>query len=246
MPQKSIHLQYWDSWRGFSLVFCLEGMVFNNSRGARINISYSIFDVPTNRLKTVSFQLVPLLPTKDWQTHWERGQVLRIPAFACCYLFCDSLPNIPAIPPLPYFSNYCSPRIILPRIKRFYTAQNKDCKSFPRPFWTPQLIGSGVSQASRPATLMWHFRAEHLVTSLFVCQIPAGLACCSSLANKNASNHVVLQGSNSCCYFIARLSLILQGEPGIRSDLFLISVGLCMKCVCKWQKGDYQLFLLYM
>lgn len=93
---------------------------------------------------------------------------------------------------------------------------------------------------------MWHFRAEHLVTSLFVCQIPAGLACCSRWANKNASNHVVLQGSNSCCYFIARLSLILQGEPGIWSDLFLISVGLCTKCVCEWQRGDCQLFLLYM
>lgn len=106
------------------------------------------------------------------------------------------------------------------------------CIFFSGLFWSLRLIGSGVSQASRAVTLMWHFRAEHLVTSLFVCQIPAGLACCSSPANKNASNHIVLQGSNSCCYFIARLSLILQCEPGIWSDLFLISVGSMHKCVC--------------
>lgn len=84
--------------RGFSLVLCLEGMILNNSGGARINISYSIFDVPTNRLKTVSFQLAPLLPTKDWQTHWEKGQVLQSSlAFACCCLFYVSSPNTPAL-----------------------------------------------------------------------------------------------------------------------------------------------------
>lgn len=49
-------------------VLFLEAVMFNNSGGARISISYSIFDVPTNRLQTVSFQLAPLLPTKAQQT----------------------------------------------------------------------------------------------------------------------------------------------------------------------------------
>lgn len=49
-------------------VLFLEAVMFNNSGRARISISYSIFDVPTNRLQTVSFQLAPLLPTKAQQT----------------------------------------------------------------------------------------------------------------------------------------------------------------------------------
>lgn len=51
-----------------SPVLFLEATLFNNSGAARISISYSIFDVPTNRLQTVSFQLAPLLLTKAGQT----------------------------------------------------------------------------------------------------------------------------------------------------------------------------------
>lgn len=55
-------------------VLFLEAVMFNNSGGACISISYSIFDVPTNRLQTVSFQLAPLLPTKAQQNPLSEGQ----------------------------------------------------------------------------------------------------------------------------------------------------------------------------
>lgn len=90
-----------------------------------------------------------------------------------CHSFFSAIIFV-AITPHPSASSYLgSSDSVLP-------PQNKDLGWFSRPFWSLQLIGSGVSQASRPVTLMWHFRTEHLVTSLFVCQIPACLACCSS------------------------------------------------------------------
>lgn len=55
-----------------SPVLFLEAGMFNNSGGARISISYSIFDVPADRLQTVSFQLASLLPTKAGQTPCAR------------------------------------------------------------------------------------------------------------------------------------------------------------------------------
>lgn len=113
------------SWRDVSLVFCLEGMILNNSRGARINISYSIFDVPTNRLKTVSFQLAPLLPTKGWQTHRERAArcccvVLLLPVAICFLLIPLTLPLfrlcrigttiVPLVSPYPGIKRFCPAR----------------------------------------------------------------------------------------------------------------------------------------
>lgn len=226
---------------GRTPVLFLEAMLFNNSGGARISISYSIFDVPTNRLQTVSFQLAPLLLTKAGQTPWEGA---RPPHSAQHRVSLFSAPDgVRRARPLAslsffHFIHHCSLCIILPGIKWFSPAQKWGRSSISRPLLISPLIGSGVNRASRAATLKWLCRAERLEhPCLCVKYQPARPA--AQTANKHSSsNHVVLQGPGPCWYFIASLSLILQAGPGMQSNLFLIRGGghLCQSVRVAW--GD--------
>lgn len=75
LPQKAV---YFKDPSTLSFFFLKKPYLFNNSGKARTSRSYSIFDVPANRLEIVSFQLAPLLQTKDWQTHWERDRHMAL------------------------------------------------------------------------------------------------------------------------------------------------------------------------
>lgn len=65
-----------------------------------------------------------------------------------------------------------------------------------------------------------------------------------SVANENASNQGVLQGSHSCWCFIVSLSLTSQAGLGMQSGQFLISGGIGAACVRHWVTWR-QLCLLY-
>jgi hypothetical protein len=156
-------------------VLFLEAVMFNNSGRARISISYSIFDVPTNRLQTVSFQLAPLLPTKAQQTPWVRARprsslFLASPGLSLC-VHSARHPLLPS--PLTFSAIVLLVSFYLGS-SDFLQPRNKDSAPFSGLFWSPQLIGSGVNQTSRAKTLKWGCFAQSAWERPSVCQIPSG------------------------------------------------------------------------
>lgn len=115
----------------------------------------------------------------------------------------------------------------------FLQPRNKDSAPFSGFFWSPQLIGSGVNQASRARTLKWdRFAAECLGAPVCVSNTIRPARC--SVANENASNQGVLQGSHPCWCFIVSLSLTSQAGLGMQPGQFLISGGIGAACVRHW------------
>lgn len=214
-------------------------MLFNNSGGARISISYSIFDVPTHRLQTVSFQLAPLLLTKAGQTP-ARGPG---PCRSACTGLLYSLLLVGCTGPRPH---PCPPPPSALSTIVLTVSSYLGSSDFPRPEVTARLHFQASSDLlanwlrCKPSQQARDFEVAVLCrapgTSPSVCQIAAARACCSAANRNSSSHHVVLQGSSPCCYFIAGLSLILQAGPGMQSDPCLIRGCACAR-VCKPHGG---------
>lgn len=164
-------------------------MLFNNSGGARISISYSIFDVPTNRLQTVSFQLAPLLLTKAGQTPWERARPTTRGPTQGFFISC-SLWGAPRWSPLPP----PLPPLYLPLFSLYHLTWDQVIFSSPEVRAQLHFQDSSDLLANwlrcKPSQQGYDFEVTVLCrapgTSLSVCQIPAGQACCSGLLIKTA------------------------------------------------------------
>ena len=161
----------------------LEAGMFNNSGGATISISYSIFDAPTNGPQTVSFQLAPLLPTKAGRTPREQAGPTALPPAPAS--LCPARDGAAAFPPR--FLHHCPRRLILPGIQRLSPARDGGLSSLSRPLLISPAnwLRRKPSQRGRGFEVAAVCRAP--ATSPSVCQIPAGRAC-SSGRERHASD----------------------------------------------------------